>query len=270
MDRPIGIFDSGVGGLTVAREIFQCLPFENIVYFGDTAHLPYGSKSSKSVTRFSLANTRFLMSKKIKILVVACNTASSLSLSALRREFSLPVIGVIIPGVRKAIEATRNGCIGVIGTEATIKSGAYQRELKARRKSIKIITQACPLFVPLVEEGWHKDMVTKEVVKKYLGVLKKEGVDTLILGCTHYPVLKDILSKVLGNKVVLVDSAEEVARNAALVLHENGIERKRTEPGFRHYFVSDFHEKFVKVGEFFLGERIKNVKEVSLEKYYYA
>jgi glutamate racemase len=268
MDRPIGIFDSGVGGLTVFRAISRRLPLDNIVYFGDTAHLPYGSKSAKTVTRFSLANTRFLLSKRIKVLVAACNTASAISLPAIKREFALPVIGVIAPGAEKAVKATKNGCIGVIGTEATIRSGAYQRELKTMSKSIRVISQPCPLFVPLVEEGWYKEKVTIEVVKKYFERLKKEGIDTLILGCTHYPLLKSIFSRVLGNRIALVDSAEEVAGKVKEILVENGIEKKRKEGGYRHYFASDLHERFIKTGELFLGEKMRNVKEVDLERYY--
>lgn len=268
MDRPIGIFDSGIGGLTVAREIFERLPFENIVYFGDTAHLPYGSKSARTVTKFSLANTRFLLSKRIKLLVVACNTASALSLSAIKREFPIPVDGVILPGVEKALAITRNGCIGVIGTESTIRSEVYQREIKARDKEVNVIAKACPLFVPLVEEGWHRERVTVEIVKRYLEPLKKEGIDTLILGCTHYPLLKPLFADILGDRISLIDSAEEVARKVSCVLKENRIERKKRESGYRHYFVSDLHERFVRVGEMFLGERMQNVKQVDLEKYY--
>lgn len=268
MDTPIGIFDSGVGGLTVAREIFQSLPYENIIYLGDTARLPYGSKSARAVTRFSLANTKFLLSKRIKILVVACNTASALSLSIIRREFPLPVIGVIVPGVEKAAKKTKNGCIGVIGTEATISSGAYQQELKLRSKSFKVMPQACPLFVPLVEEGWHNEQVTIEIVKQYLEPLKQGNVDTLILGCTHYPILKNIFSRVMGKEVMLIDSAEEVAKKVVSVLEENNMMKKKCEKGYRHYFVSDLYKKFIKVGEFFLGERLRNVKEVNLDAYF--
>lgn len=267
MDRPIGIFDSGVGGLTVARELFHHLPYENVVYFGDTAHLPYGSKSARAITRFSLANTKFLLTKRIKVLVVACNTASALSLKVLRREFPLPMVGVILPGVEKALVITR-GSIGVIGTESTIKSGVYQEELRSRKKSLKVMARPCPLFVPLVEEGWCEDKVTLEVAERYLEPFKKEGVDTLILGCTHYPLLKVLLSKVMGKEVRLVDSAEEVALFIARMLGEAGLLRKGEDMGYRHYFVSDLHEKFIKVGELFLGERLTGVKEVNLEKFY--
>lgn len=268
MDRPIGVFDSGVGGLTVVRELLKLLSCENLVYFGDTARLPYGTKSPKAVTRFSLANTRFLLSKKIKILVVACNTSSALSLAAIKRNFPIPAVGVITPGVEKALRITRNHSIGVIATEATIRSGAYQREIRARSKASRITANACPLFVPLVEEGWHRDKITEDIVERYFEPLEKAGIDTLILGCTHYPALKVLFSSVLGNSVTIVDSAEEVAERVKNILCEGGILRKKRETGYRHYFVSDLYDKFIKVGEVFLGERMKNVKEVNLERYY--
>lgn len=266
--RPIGIFDSGVGGLTVLREISRQLPYENIVYLGDTAHLPYGSKSDKTVLRLSLANTRFLVTKRIKLLVVACNTASSLSIGEIARMYELPAIGVIVPGVEKAIHATKNGCIGIIGTEATIRSCAYQREILARSKSIKILARPCPLFVPLVEEGWCNDKVTIEVAERYFAEFKKKHIDTLILGCTHYPLLKNIFHKVLGRNVALIDSAEEVAEKVTDIVFEKRLERKGTSPGYRHYFVTDLHNRFIRTGEFFLGERMKNVREINLERFY--
>jgi glutamate racemase len=191
-----------------------------------------------------------------------------MSLPAIRREFPLPVIGVIQPGVEKAVAVTRNKCLGVIGTESTIRSRAYQNEIFAKDKSFRVVAQACPLFVPLVEEGWYEESVTLEIAERYLAPLKKEGIDTLILGCTHYPLLKRLFSKVMGREVVLVDSAEEVARTVARVLAEKNMEKDKNTPGYRHYFVSDLHEKFIKVGEIFLGERMKGVKEVSLDKFY--
>ena len=218
MNRPLGIFDSGIGGLTVLREMRREVPNENIVYFGDTAHVPYGTKSKETITKFSMENVRFLQGFDVKIVVVACNTASSLSLEALKNHFSMPILGVIEPGAKQALKTTRNGRIGVIGTKATIGSGAYETCLKALDPKLKVYSQACPLFVPFVEEGWLDGKVVEKVAKIYLEPIKKFGVDSLILGCTHYPLLTKVIQKILGKKVRLVNSAEETATEATKLL----------------------------------------------------
>lgn len=208
---PIGVFDSGIGGLTVARALQQSLPNETLCYFGDTARVPYGTKSAETVTRYSEEITRFLWSHGAKMIVVACNTASSLALEATRALFPGPVLGVVEPGVRAALRATRSGRIGVIGTRSTIESGAYQGRLQAERADVVVRAQACPLFVPLAEEGWTHDAITRQTAERYLSPLRDEGVDVLILGCTHFPLLADVISEAMGPGVVLVNSAEEVA-----------------------------------------------------------
>ena len=215
---PIGVFDSGIGGLTVLKEIIRTLPEEATLYLGDTARLPYGTKSEETVVKYAIENTRFLLKYNIKLLVVACNTASAVSLSELRKQFSIPIIGVIEAGARAASRATKNGKVGIIGTETTISSGAYTKAIREINADIDTFGQACPLFVPLVEEGWINDDVTHAVAERYLGILKDKGIDTLVLGCTHYPLLKGIIQKVMGNGVRLIDSAEETANEVKEVL----------------------------------------------------
>ncbi|MDD5496578.1 MAG: glutamate racemase [Candidatus Omnitrophica bacterium] len=259
--RPVGIFDSGVGGLTVVRQVLDLSPKENIVYFGDTARVPYGTKSKETVTRFSVENVEFLMKHNVKMVVVACNTASSLSLSFLKRCFRVPIIGVIEPGAKAAIRSTRNGKIGVIGTSATISSGAYEKIVKKLRPRASLTSRSCPLFVPLVEEGWIDSKVTEEVAAIYLEPLKKKRIDTLILGCTHYPMLKAVLQKVLGKSVLLIDSSEEVAREMRDVLDAGGLLNTSTGRKDCKFFVSDEPGRFVKMAERFLKKRIECVKK---------
>jgi len=258
---PIGIFDSGLGGLTVVKEVIKKLPNENVVYFGDTARVPYGSKSKKTVTRFSIENTEFLLKFRAKVIVVACNTSSSLSLNALRARFKVPIIGVIAPGVKRAIEVTKNDRIGVIGTKATIKSGSYIKELKRQDGNKKCTAESCPLFVPLVEEKWINDKVTRMVAGKYLRPLKKSGVDTLILGCTHYPLLKSVIKKVAGSGVRLVDSAEAVAKEVRELLEKKALLKKNRGAKYK-FFVSDEPTNFKIIGERFLGRKIAFIKQV--------
>ncbi|OGW44298.1 MAG: glutamate racemase, partial [Nitrospirae bacterium RBG_16_43_11] len=198
---PIGVFDSGIGGLTVLKEIITVLPNEDTLYLGDTARLPYGTKSEETVVKYSIENTRFLLKYNIKLLVVACNTASAVSLSELRKQFSIPIIGVVEAGARAASRATKNGKVGIIGTETTVSSGAYTKAIREINADIETFGQSCPLFVPLVEEGWIDDDVTLAVAERYLGGFKNKGIDTLVLGCTHYPLLKGIIQKVMGNDV---------------------------------------------------------------------
>lgn len=258
--RPIGIFDSGVGGLTVVSEIWKCLPGENIVYFGDTARVPYGTKSKETVTKFSVENVEFLMKHDVKLVLVACNTASSLSLDFLKRCFRVPMIGVISPGAREAISATRSGRIGVIGTSATISSGAYESAIKRIDKKSQVYTASCPLFVPLVEEGWTGSKVAEEIAAIYLKPLKAKNIDTLILGCTHYPLLKNIIKKVMGPKVALVDSAREAAKEAKELLDASGILNASGSAGDHKFFSSDEPARFIKMGEHFLKRRIACAK----------
>ena len=210
-DSAIGIFDSGIGGLTVLHKIIEALPRENTVYLGDTARSPYGTKSVETVLRYSFENSEFLVDKGVKLLVVACNTSTAIALRPVRERLTIPVIGVIEPGVRRAVKTSRSKKVGVIGTDATIQSGAYTRALKAADPNIEVYSRACPLLVPLVEEGWTDNAVVEMTVKTYLGSLKQSGIDTLILGCTHYPLLKKAIRKFMGKGVLLVDSAEEVA-----------------------------------------------------------
>jgi glutamate racemase len=258
--RPIGIFDSGIGGLTVVDKVQEILPNENLVYFGDTARVPYGTKSKETVTKFSVENVEFLMEHNVKLVIVACNTASSLSLEFLKRCFRVPVIGVIEPGAREAVSATRNNRIGVIGTNATVSSQAYEKAIRKISPRYFVQAQACPLFVPLVEEGWADKDVTEEVVNIYLKMLKTKSVDTLIMGCTHYPILKSVLQKTMGKNVMLVDSAKEVAKEAKEILDASGLLNYSKAKGKHKFFVSDEPNRFIKIGEKFLGKRIKCVK----------
>jgi len=258
--RPIGIFDSGVGGLTVFSEVEKALPREEIVYFGDTARVPYGTKSKETITRFSVENVEFLMKHNVKLVLVACNTASSLSLDFLKRCFRVPIIGVIAPGARNAVNSTRNNRIGVVGTNATIVSGAYEKAVKNISRKIAVYSQSCPLFVPLVEEGWTKEKVTYEVASIYLKGLKAKGVDTLILGCTHYPLLKDVIKKFMGSEVLLIDSAREVAKEARAILDASGLLNKAPGAKKHKFFVSDEPGPFIRMSERFLKRKMTCVK----------
>ena len=260
--RPIGIFDSGVGGLTVVSQIQQILPGEDIIYFGDTARVPYGTKSKETITRFSVENVEFLMTHNVKLVVVACNTASSLSLDFLKRCFKVPIIGVIEPGAKCAVGSTRNRRIGVIGTQATIASGAYEKAIKKAGPGSSVFTQSCPLFVPLVEEGWVEKKVAYDIAGIYLKSLKKKNIDTLIMGCTHYPILRQVIKAVMGGKVLLVDSAREVAKETGDVLDSCGLLNNISKKGKHRFFVSDEPNRFVKIGERFLKKKIKCVKRV--------
>ncbi len=256
---PIGIFDSGVGGLTVFREISRFFPHEDIIYFGDTARVPYGSKSSDTIHRFAIEDINFLKRQKVKVIVVACNTASAVLLE-LKKKFNLPLVNVIQPGIKEALFYSKNKRIGVIGTESTIRSRAYQRLLRRYNPSVKIFSQACPLFVSLIEENWVKRKETKLIVKRYLSVLKDKGIDTLILGCTHYPLFKPLIQKEMGKKVKLVDSARAVAKELKNVFKENGLPLKeKGQPKYK-FFVSDLPPKFRKIGERFLGKKLGKIQ----------
>jgi glutamate racemase len=263
-DMPIGIFDSGIGGLTVLKEIISRLPGESTVYLGDTARVPYGSRSAETVTRYSFENTRFLFSRGIKILVIACNTASSISLEAVRKSVSLPVVGVIEPGARAAVSATRKRKIGVIGTYATIRSNSYTKAIKAIDNSIEVFSLPCPLFVPLVEEGWTEGAVAELTAETYLKDMRNEGIDTLVLGCTHYPLLKKVIARIMGDQVKLIDSAIETAFAIKKILSDMSLLREDQGACVREYYVTDSPDKFVAVGERFLGSPIDLIKTIEL------
>ncbi len=259
---PIGIFDSGIGGLTVFKETRRELPGEDIVYFGDTAHLPYGTKSKETITKFSIDNVNFLQSFGVKVVIVACNTASSLSLDALKEKFTLPIIGVIEPGARQALKKTRNHRIGVIGTKATIGSGSYESCLKKLDPRVKVYSEACPLFVPLVEEGWLDGDVVNKVARAYLDPMKSFGIDTLILGCTHYPLLAGVIQKILGPNVRLINSAEETAKEAKRLLDRLKLRSTKKKSPELRFYVSDEPEPFRVLGERFLEHSIRQVTKV--------
>lgn len=264
--KAIGIFDSGVGGLTVLKEIHKALPQEDTIYLGDTARVPYGTKSPETVTRYSREITSFLVMRDIKLLVVACNTASAVSLEALKNDFSIPIVGVIEPGARRAAAVTRTGKVGVIGTTGTIKSSAYAKAIKRINPDIEVVTRACPLFVPLAEEGWVDNEVARLTARIYLQDLREDGVDTLVLGCTHYPLLKGVISEAMGDGVTLVDSAEETANTVAEILRRDKILRPTSERGNQHYFVTDVPAGFIRIGKRFLGDRLGDVYQVNLEE----
>jgi len=259
--RPIGIFDSGAGGLTVSSKIARLLPNEKIIYFGDTARVPYGNKSREAVTRFSKEIINFLLEFKVKLIIVACNTASSLSLDSLKSSFRIPIIGVIEPGAEEALKATKTFRIGVIGTEATISSNAYKKRIKSAGKRCFVIQKACPLFVSLVENKWLNDGITLRIAKRYLFPVLEKKIDTLILGCTHYPLLKNTIRKVTGKNVTLVDSSASVAKSVKRVLEKNGLSADAGRGGVK-FFVSDDTKNFAKLAKVFLKKNITVKKHV--------
>lgn len=262
MVKAIGVFDSGVGGLTVAKELIQELPAEDIVYFGDTARVPYGIKSRETVIRFSLENILFLLKQEVKLICIACNTVSSFALPVIRSHFRVPLTGVITPGVREAVYATKNKRIGVIGTRGTVNSRAYELEIRHLAPKVKIVTAACPLFVPFVEEGWLDGEVVRKVAHAYLQPLKLARVDTLILGCTHYPLLKPVIRAVMGEGVTLIDSAKQVAIEVKKILSSEGLLNNPRRRGQHKFYVSDNPQWFSELAERFLGERVRNVRKV--------
>lgn len=267
---PIGVFDSGVGGLTVAREIMRQIPNERIIYFGDTARVPYGSKSKETVTRYSRQIVRFLKSHQIKTIVVACNTASAYALDEIEKEENIPMIGVVKPGAKTAAEVTVNGRIGVIATEATIESRLYNHYIQNLNKNVTIYGKACPLFVPLVEEGLLKDPVTDEIAGRYLAELKDIGIDTLILGCTHYPLIRSAIGNVMGESVTLVNPAYETARELKEMLTERGLLNDRKPAlGENQYqfYVSDTANKFKNFANSIIKYGILSAKTVNIEEY---
>lgn len=255
----IGMFDSGIGGLTVMQQLIHKLPYESIIYYGDTARIPYGGKSRETIVRYSIENTIFLLEKNIKLLVVACNTASALALPKLREIFNIPVIGVVEPGAEKAISVTKSKRIGVLGTKGTIESGAYQNEIKRLLPDAVVVAKACPLFVPLVEEKFLEHEATKLIVKEYLAPLKQENIDTLLLGCTHYPLLRHLIEEEIGSHVTVVDSANTCSEKVAQILIEKKIGHDDQKSAFHEYFVSDDPTKFKALAEKLFGHCIDQV-----------
>lgn len=265
-EKPIGVFDSGIGGLTVVKRLSSVLPNEHIVYFGDTARVPYGSKSNATVIEYSIQDTNFLLNKNVKLVVVACNTASSIALPELKNKFQVPIIGVIHPGAQMAVNETSSGKIGVIGTRATINNQAYLKAIKNLNKKIEVIEKACPLFVPLAEEGWTHHQATREIAEEYLKELRQKKIDTLVLGCTHYPILSDVIQEVIGKNVKLIDSGIATAEVVRNEIHRLGLETTHKEHHNLDLYVSDIPNKFREVAELFLGRKVNGVVKVDLEE----
>lgn len=264
---PIGVFDSGVGGLTVVKEIMNQIPGESIIYFGDTARLPYGSKSKETVITYTRQIVNFLMGKGVKAIVVACNTASAFALETVKAEVAIPMIGVVKPGARMAAKTTTNGRIGVIGTEGTVRSGIYNEFLSQTNPQLKVFGKACPLFVPLVEEGLIDDPVTYEMARRYIGELLDMDIDTLVLGCTHYPLLRKTIRKIVGEKIELVNPAYETARSLKEVLTREGLENDTIRKTDHKFYVSDGAEKFKKFANSILPCEVVETKDVNIENY---
>lgn len=258
--KPIGVFDSGIGGLTVVRALARHLPRENIVYFGDTARVPYGPKSPQVVREYSRQDTEFLMRHDVKMIVVACNTVSSVALDVVMKRAGVPVTGVIVPGAKAAAAATRNGRVGVIGTVGTIASNAYVNAIRLLDPAVTVLSQACPLFVPLAEEGWTAHPATAIIAKEYLFPLKREKIDTLVLGCTHYPLLTEAIAAVVGERVTLIDSGEAAAAEVGEILDANGLRNGSAARPHIQFFVSDVPGKFAEVGERFLGQKLGRIR----------
>lgn len=266
---PIGVFDSGVGGLTVAREIMRNLPKEDIVYFGDTARVPYGSKSKDNIIRYSRQIIHFLQTKGVKAIVIACNTASALALEAVKDEFDIPIIGVVEPGARAALAVTKTKKIGVIGTEATVRSSMYEKIIQGIEPDVSVVAKACPLFVPLVEEGFKKHHVTDEIIDYYLASLKDSDIDALILGCTHYPLLRSKIREYVGEKITLVNPAYETAMDLKALLQANDMENPDIEGdhGSYSFYVSDAADKFKQFANSILPYDIETTKQINIEEY---
>jgi glutamate racemase len=258
--RPIGVFDSGVGGLTVAAELRRLLPAENIFYIGDTARVPYGGRSAETVERYSMEIAGLLLAEQAKMIVVACNTASALAVPRLQEALKVPVTGVIAPGAQAAVAATRSGKVGVIGTRATIYSGAYERAIHALDDGIEVVSEACPMLVPLIEEGWLDDAVTDQVVRRYLEKIARSGIDTLVLGCTHYPLLKDAIRKFVGDEIQLVDSAQNCAIAVEKLLAEHDLAAPDSHLGRLRVALTDKPGQFLRVAEEALGLQVGEVE----------
>jgi len=266
---PVGVFDSGVGGLTVVREIIRQLPNENIVYFGDTARVPYGNKSQNNVIRFSEQIIRFLITKQVKAIVIACNTASALALEAVKDRFDIPVIGVVVPGARAAVEASRNRKIGVVGTDATVRSGVYTRVIEEMDARVEVVEKACPLFVPLVEEGFKEHVVTQEIIEYYLESMKQTDIDAMILGCTHYPLLRSRIMDYLGSQIQIVNPAYETAMDLKKLLGDRDLINDGTvEPHSTYkFYVSDAADKFRQFANTVMPIDVPTTNIVNIEEY---
>ncbi|MBU1095731.1 MAG: glutamate racemase [Ignavibacteriae bacterium HGW-Ignavibacteriae-2] len=264
--NPIGIFDSGIGGLTVVKRISSFFPNENIIYFGDTARVPYGNKSNDTVIEYALQDANFLFKKNVKLIIVACNTASSVAIDVLKEKFQVPVIGMIEPGAQLAIDTTNNKRIGVIGTYATIGNHAYSSEIKKHNPKIEVFEKPCPLFVPLAEEGWMDHPSTKLIAEEYLNDFINWDIDTLILGCTHYPLLSAVIEEVMGDKVTLIDSGTAAASVVEDHLNGRGLRNTSVQQGQYEYYLSDLSGKFKDVAERFLGRTVGNINKVDLEQ----
>lgn len=262
--KSIGVFDSGIGGLTVVRALARKLPFENITYFGDTARVPYGSKSAEVVREYAFEDARFLMQQGVKLIVVACNTVSAIAIDDLRAHFDVPIIGMIQPGASSAHKQTRSGRVGVIGTLATIGSASYTRALLKLNPNVSVVSQACPLFVPLAEEGWGDHPVSRMVAEEYLAPLRKEAIDVLILGCTHYPILRPVIQHAVGDEVRLIDSGEAAAMDVEELLSEQQLLNNAQETPNYTFFVSDVPQRFKNLGEIFLQKSDLKVTRVHL------
>jgi len=267
LQQPIGIFDSGLGGLTVLKEVMDMLPNESIVYFGDSGRAPYGTKSEEVIVKYTFQDINFLQSNDVKIVVMGCNTASACSLEEVLKKIDIPIVDVVGPGAAAAAKQTRNGKIGVIGTAATISSGVYEKAIKKINPEIEVFGKECSMFVPLVEEGWWDDSIAYSICERYLKQLKDDGVDTLILGCTHYPLLKNTIGQVMGSDVLLVNSAIEVAKAVKNTLDELKLNYNGEHKPEYKFFTSDSVEKFKTLGSTFLGREIENVKSADIERY---
>ena len=267
INNPIGVFDSGLGGLTVLKEIMDILPNENIIYFGDTARVPYGPRSKETVIKYTFQAINFLLTKNVKAIVIACNTATATSLVVAQQHYNMPIVGVIEAGARTAVEMTKNNKVGVIGTEGTINSKAYEQEIHKLNSSIQILGKSCPLFVPIAEEGWSDTEVAYLTAMRYLQELKDSNIDSLVLGCTHYPLLINTISKVMGDKVTLVNPARETAKDLLNILSDKNLLREeKAEPDYS-YYVSDAPNKFSYIGQGFLNKNIENIYQIEIQKY---
>lgn len=266
-DKAIGVFDSGLGGLTVFKEIAKVLPNEEIVYFGDTARVPYGPRSSETVTKYTFQSINFLLENNIKAIVIACNTASARSLSAAQERYNIPILGVIKPGASGAIQASKNKKIGIIGTVGTISSQAYEHEIRTRDPHAEVFAKACPLFVPLVEEGWANTEIAELTAREYLDYFSDKDIDTLIMGCTHYPILYRTISKVMDEKVRLVNPAVETALRLKQLLEQKSLLFLGAREAEHKFFVSDLPERFQRIGEEFLNQPFENVSVVEIQRY---
>jgi glutamate racemase len=263
--QPIGVFDSGIGGLTVAAALQRLLPNEDIFYIGDTARVPYGGKSQTTIERYSVEISRLLLAERAKMIVVACNTASALGVPRLEETFDVPVTGVILPGAKAAVAATRNGCVGVIGTRGTVRSGAYERAIQALAPEVRVSSQACPMLVPAIEEGWLDDPITKSIFSRYLDELVGSGIDTLVLGCTHYPLLKESLAQYLGEGIALVDSAENCAIAVREMLVEHCIAALESDEGHLEVALTDASDGFLPVAQKALGLELESVRILNVQ-----